>query len=667
MPKKEKIFSNGETLFKQGEPCTTVFTIVEGQAELFAEINGRRRVLGRRKADDVLGGDDALNGVYAASARALTDLVVTVKTADEYISGLQKSGEMSPRFRAGQKGGDDESNDGGFDFSFGDDEDVSPAVPVRKRPSSRALKKKDREEEADFPFEEEEPPKPERNQALVKVEKQRTVPVPSNSFKPAVLPANPKKSSVSAWLNEGRAAEPLVGTVLLLASIDGDDNGEIRDSLYRILRQIPDLVVKVVNGVVTDPNGARAAMQMRSWMEPHDADFGLYARLDNAGRLLEFNAVRKKAAGADSPVSVGTRFFLPVRMEPYQETLLKAFTVSAVEPVRLEHEQLLRLFLPSLLDEIAPRAAEPMPGLTPEEQGANLTCYANALSLVTLFGYSGNLYSRAAEVYEKASELLPPYAPEYVFVNRQTGLIRQLQGEQNRNVEDFRKAEETFRKVLKTLSARRQPKTYGDLKLRIGKVRQRIAENTSERDDFTEAMSFYRDAMRIINPADDPEKWADAVNGLAHTMQVYSCYGTKTDMLKKAVDLYEKEFSVLDRDKTPLLWARAGNNLASALFMMSGRKGGDIDLLRRAVEVFSDALSVYDGLGVTKLAEIAKKNLFRAEKAIVETEKMPKPPVVGIETAADEAPKDDADKNADVIDEPLVFERIAVFEELDDE
>ena len=330
MPKKEKFFSSGETLFTQGEPCAAVYVIVEGQAELSAEINGRKRVLGRRKADDVLGGEDALNGVYAASARALTDLVVTVKTADEYISGLQKSGELSPRAKAFGNNDGDDGDDGGFDFSFGDDDDFSaPAVPVRKKPPSRALKKREEDDgDIDFPFGEE-PEKPEKKQALVKVEKPKKVPAVPDFYKPAVLPANPKKSPVSEWIREGRTEKPLVGTVLLLASVDGDDDGAIRDSVYRVLRQIPDLTVKVVDEAVTDPNGARAAMQMRAWMTVHDADFGLYARLDNAGRLLEFNAVRKSASSGDPPFAVGTRFFLPVHMEPRQETVLKAFTVSA--------------------------------------------------------------------------------------------------------------------------------------------------------------------------------------------------------------------------------------------------------------------------------------------------------------------------------------------------
>ena len=37
MPKKEKTFSAGEVIFKQGEPCQTVYTILDGKAELYED------------------------------------------------------------------------------------------------------------------------------------------------------------------------------------------------------------------------------------------------------------------------------------------------------------------------------------------------------------------------------------------------------------------------------------------------------------------------------------------------------------------------------------------------------------------------------------------------------------------------------------------------------
>ena len=92
MPKKEKTFSAGDILFKQGDPCSSVFTIISGKAELFYEINGKARILGRKGEDDLLGANSVLEGSYDTSARAVTDLTVSVQSADEYIEGLQRSG-----------------------------------------------------------------------------------------------------------------------------------------------------------------------------------------------------------------------------------------------------------------------------------------------------------------------------------------------------------------------------------------------------------------------------------------------------------------------------------------------------------------------------------------------------------------------------------------------
>lgn len=636
MAKKEKNFSADDLIFQQGEPCENVYTIVDGQVELFVETNGRKRVVGRKRADDVLGEDDVLNGTYSASARAVGDLTVRVATKDEYIAKRQRTGALSPKDDNFAFDDDGDS----FDFDSDDDDSFDFDAPVKK-PASKALAHRDDNGEA--------PPK----QALVKVERPRA-PALKPADKPVVLHAEPKHSPLTDWLKEGTSGEVAFGSALVLASVDGDDDdGAIREALYQILRQIPNVRVKVVDGVVSDANGARAAMQMRTWIEAHSADFGLYARLDNAGRVLEFHAVRGGAA-EDNPFNVGTRFFLPVQMDELHKTLLKAFTVGVLLPTRLEHEQLLHLFLPALLNEAGAYAAEPMAGLTAEEQGANLTCFANALSLVSLFKFAENKTALASEVYEKALALLPPYAPEYVFVTRQVGLMHQLDGEQKEDVADFKLAEQAFEKAADAVSKKYSPAAYGDLKLRIGNVRQKIAFRSGNGEDFVSAMTAYRDSLSVLKPAKDAEKWADAVNGLARTMQLFSSYSTKTTLLKKAAELYERELSVLNRDEKPLLWARASNNLASALFLLSEREGDNPDLLHRAVEVFSDALAVYDKLGAEKMANVAHNNLKRAEKALAETER---------ELESKQNWLDDLLDG----DAPLKFEKIELADDLKDE
>ena len=204
------------------------------------------------------------------------------------------------------------------------------------------------------------------------------------------------------------------------------------------------------------------------------------------------------------------------------------------------------------------------------------------------------------------------------------------------------------------MSKKYQPEVYGDLKLRIGNVRQKIAFQSGNGEDFVSAMTAYRDSLSVLKPAKDADKWADAVNGLARTMQLFSSYSTKTTLLQKAVELYEKELSVLDRDEKPLLWARACNNLASALFLLSEREGDNPDLLHRAVNVFSDALAVYDKLGAEKMANVAHSNLKRAEKALAETERELESKQNWLDDLLGE-------------DEPLKFEKIELADDLKDE
>lgn len=675
MPKKEITFSAGDVLFKQGDPCTSVYTIVSGKAELFYEVNGKVRVLGRKGEDDLLGANSVLEGAYDTAARAVTDLTVSVQSADEYIERLQRSGELSPTVGTRPKtavsfDGDD---DDGFSFNFGDDEEEEEEKPVRRsgrpprsvaphRGRSTAVTRTDQADEDDASA-----PVNEKSSALVHVEKPKPAVAPV-VLKPVVLPAEIKKSPIREWLREGTDEIPSFGAVVLLASIAGDDDGSVRDDIFRTLRQIPNMQVTVVDKAVADSDARRGAMQVRAWLEQHTADAGLYAVLDNAGRVLEFHTVRPVSGNESAPFSAGTRFFLPVRMSDEQKTLLKIFTVCALTPTRLEHEQLLRLFVPSLIGEVAAYASKPMVGLTPEEQAVNLTAFANVLSWIGFMTPEENHRNQAAALYEQALTLLPAHAPEYVFVNRQVGLLRQLEGERRDSIEAFRVAEETFRKGLAAVSEKYQPVAFADLNLRIGNVRQKIALQTGDGEDFSAAMTAYRDALKVLKPSGDAERWADTVNGLARTMQLFSSYGTKTTLLKKAVELYEKELSVLDRDEHPMLFGRACNNLASALFLLSDREGGKPDLLRRAVEVFSDALQIYDRAGARRMADVADSNLKRAERALARTEKELEKTQNWLDDILNDGGETSADANADVsAEEPLTFERIAVFEELDDE
>ncbi|GEM_PF-3278233 len=676
MPKKEITFSAGDVLFKQGDPCTSVYTIVSGKAELFYEINGKARVLGRKGEDDLLGANSVLEGAYDTAARAVTDLTVTVQTADEYIERLQRSGELSPSAGAQAKvsASFDDGDDDDFSFSFGDDEEEeekparrsgrSPRSVAPRRGRSTAVMRPDRPDEEDKTA-----AVKEKSSALVHVEKPKSA-VASVVLKPVVLPAEIKKSPIREWLREGADETPSFGAVVLLASIAGDDDGSVRDDIFRTLRQIPNMQVTVVDKAVADSDARRGAMQVRAWLEQHTADAGLYAVLDNAGRVLEFHTVRPVSGNESTPFSAGTRFFLPVRMSDEQKTMLKIFTVCALTPTRLEHEQLLRLFVPSLIGEVAAYASKPMVGLTPEEQAVDLTAFANVLSWLSFVTPEENRQNQAAALYEQALTLLPAHAPEYVFVNRQVGLLRQLEGERRDSVEAFKIAEETFRKGLSAVSEKYQPDAFADLNLRIGNVRQKIALQTGDGEDFSAAMTAYRDALKVLKPSGDVERWADTVNGLARTMQLFSSYSTKTTLLKKAVELYEKELSVLDRDEHPMLFGRACNNLASALFLLSDREGGKPDLLRRAVEVFSDALQIYDKAGARRMADVADSNLKRAERALARTEKELEKNKNWLDDILNDGGETDAgaESNADApAEEPLTFERIAVFEELDDD
>ena len=654
MPKKEKTFSAGELLYKQGQPCSFVFTVVSGTAELFYEENGKKHVLGRKGKNGLLGEKNVLDGTYDCNARALTDLVVTVQNAEEYIEFLQRSGELTPHVF--QKKVDfAQQDDVAFDFSFDDEVE-------KQQPEKTVLKAQKERKSKLVPFQSDKSGfnsqalPDEMSSALVRVEKRaRDLTV----REPSVLPAEIKRHKIKKWLygfTDGKnTAEP----VILLASVSSDEKNRIRNELYMVLSEISGLRVKVVDKAVDDRDLKRGTLQIRSWLDQHDADTGIYAFLNDTGGTLEIRSVGA-LSGSDTGVAMsGFRFFLPVEMNDEQKALLKIFAVCALTPQCSEQEKLLHLLLPSLLNEVADYASKPMSGLSKEEQAVNLIAFGNVLTWTGLMNYAQNRQDQAREVYERALMLLPAHASEYVFVSRQVGFLRQIQGERNESLEAFKIAEETFQKGLRAVSEENQPEIYGDLNLRIGNVRQRIALQTGKGRDFVLAMTSYRNALKTLTPQSHIQYWADAMNGLARTMQLFSSYGSKTVLLKKSVGLYEKELCFLDEKSHPLLWARACNNMASALFWLADRQGTDSGLLRRAVEVFSDALRVYRQTGAIRMANVAGDNLKYVEDVLAQME--------NATSSFDKVPdgngnaKDNAGRETS-----LTFEKIHLLEDLEE-
>lgn len=675
MPKKEITFEAGDVLFKKGDICDFVYVVVDGAAEQFYEIRGKARPLKEEGKGAVLGKNGALDGVYDSSVRAKRKLTVERMTRDEYIAELQKTGELAPNADA-PAADDGFSADDSFGFDFGADMADVDAPPKRerpKRPSSarRPLGAKKTQEDdfsngGDFNFDAfgETPaasapaPRAKAKNELVQVG--RAVPhVPAVVRAPEIVRVDLKRSGLKQWLEEAGNAPVLYGTTFLVAAIDGDADGAVVRDIFDALNALPDVRVKLADKPVFETDARRGVLQMRAWMKKFDADAGLFARFDAAGRVLEFRTARL-SDGEDGQSAGGSRFFLPAQMSEPQKEMLRVFALCALTPTRLEHERLLSLYLPDALNRIFAQASEPQVSLTAEEQSADLCCFADALSLAGYYAPSFELAAKAREIYQKALDLMPPHAPEYVFLNRQLGLMSRIDGEKNNDIEALKKSQELFENALSAVSEKRQAAQWGDLKAKIGAVRTRIAESTGKGEDFTAAIQAYRDSLNAVKPHADLEKWAESMNGLAKSIQLFGMYSTKTTLLERAVKIYEKELSVLDRDAMPHAFAAASNNLASALFALFDRKN-DTALLKRAVEVFADALAMYDKTGNTKKAQVAQVNLKLAQNLLDSTEKELESRKNWLDDLLEQTP-DAPDASGG-----LHFEKIAEFEDLPDD
>jgi tetratricopeptide (TPR) repeat protein len=104
-------------------------------------------------------------------------------------------------------------------------------------------------------------------------------------------------------------------------------------------------------------------------------------------------------------------------------------------------------------------------------------------------------------------------------------------------------------------------------------------------------------------------------NNLGNVLQVLGQRSGDAAILQRAVDAFEAALTVYTREAAPVDWAMTQNNLGAVLRVL-GQRSSDAAILQRAVAAHEASLAMFESVGHTAYADIARRNRDRAQAAL---------------------------------------------------
>ena len=147
-----------------------------------------------------------------------------------------------------------------------------------------------------------------------------------------------------------------------------------------------------------------------------------------------------------------------------------------------------------------------------------------------------------------------------------------------------------------------------------------IGEQSEDSDSLEKAIAAYREALKEWTRARVPLDWAMTQNNMGVALRSLGERESGTARLTEAVRAYSEALKEYTRNRVPLQWAAIQNNLGAALRDL-GERRGDETALEDAIAAFRGALEEYEKAGASHYAEVARRNLARAEAKLAELRK----------------------------------------------
>jgi tetratricopeptide (TPR) repeat protein len=177
------------------------------------------------------------------------------------------------------------------------------------------------------------------------------------------------------------------------------------------------------------------------------------------------------------------------------------------------------------------------------------------------------------------------------------------------------------------------PRDWARMLRNRGAALSLLGEVANDPDALHDAIGCYRAALEVYASAATPAgsasadwalaDWALTQSNLGQALRLLgertgdTPNGTQngTHHLRAAIAAGEAALAATARDAAPEAWAMTATNLANALAAL-GERAGDTDCLRRAIEVYRQALAALGGPRWLRQRAIARHNLTLAEQRL---------------------------------------------------
>jgi len=428
-------------------------------------------------------------------------------------------------------------------------------------------------------------------------------------------------------------APPPEDVLILVSKVHEDYEDMQHGMIVEALSEIPGVrclavdrdLARIIPGLAdsseTGPSDdvlRRATKEGRRWLAETNADVLVWAYVDETGRSIQLRFVAPASSPGERPGHFRPFHTLTVPVDFYTEwvALIRAVTLSAVDPRSLAQARILRSALPSMASSSRSVGLEPSMAMDNHEQASILSCYGNTAAITAQLSGDRTWFHTAIEAWRGAIERTPSDDQRAIgHLHQQLGLTLQLVAERNNDIETLKDTAAAYRKALVHISRRLQPYDWGMMKYRLGGVLYKIDMAEGNDDVLREAIHACQAARDVFDKYAHPIRWSEIMNTLAQILQVYGDNVRSVPVLQHSVRSCVSALHVRTPDTAPLQWAAIQNTLGSALFLLA-KHTGEWEYMRQSSEAFRAALTVYGEHGANRMANVTERNLLRAEKQI---------------------------------------------------
>ena len=557
MAKLKQTFSNGQTIYHQGDVSDCAFEVLSGVVEMVEDVDSGEVRVGIARTGDMFGETGLIEGGRRENtARPVGDAVVRV------IVGKSRSVSNEAEPSSASMVGSLFERYGGRNREIVVEEGKKKS-PNRKLSSSGLI------------------------QGMLKAVK----PLQGRIEVRVAILNNDEDGKQALHIVDAMKRFPDVRAKLIYSSVEIDLTKRLSGELVRV--------------------GNTGKQLLRH----HDADLLIWGHVPSVGTSIHLHFVARRDWDELLPgaFSLSSDLSLPVNFQAEFGNVLHALVLAAIHPNSGEQAKLRTALMREVVESACSALADIPPGFNTRERASLSLCLGNAYASLWEQTRNGTFLDQAFEVYRGIIALLSgdKSAIDWAIAHKHLSAISVIRAEDGDDMHSYDEAAAAALMALETLPKDDYPVDWAVLQYRLGIIHYKRGFKSGDTDVLRRALRYYRNALLIYSRKDTPNRWGEVMAAFGQAALVFGENEKKLEALETAVNVCNAVLEVCDRKSKPLVWAAAQNNLGSALFLL-GKKAGQSKRLRLAVTAFENALAVYQETKLYKHGAITEKNLDRA-------------------------------------------------------